>query len=76
MVDNQLLLSAKDAAKLLGISERLYYSLHSSGKIPLPRRLNKRTLWSRKELDAWVDAGCPAREQWQEIKKAVGANRN
>lgn len=72
-----LLLSAKDAARLLGISERLYYSLHSSGRLgPLPVRLNKRTLWSRKELDAWVDAGCLPREQWQEMKKAVGASRN
>ena len=65
-----LLLSSKDVAKVLGISERLFYSLKASGKIgPLPiRKFNKRTLWSRKEMDSWVDAGCPTLEQWQAMK--------
>ena len=70
-----LLVSAEDSAKLLGISRSQFYRLHSAGKIPLPIRSLGRPMWSRKELDAWVDAGCPAREKWLEIK-TVGASRN
>ena len=68
-MNNPLLLSAEDAATLLGISRSLFYSLHSAGKVgPLPIRLNRRTLWSRKELELWVDNDCPTRPQWQKIK--------
>jgi len=70
-----LLLSAEKAAKLLGISRSQFYRLHSAGKIPLPIRTLGRPLWSRKELESWVDTGCLARERWLEIK-TVGASRN
>jgi len=70
-----LLLPPEDAAKLLGISRSQFYRLHSAGKIPLPIRSLGRPLWSRKELESWVDTGCPGREQWLEMK-TVGASRN
>ena len=60
-----LLLSAEDAAALLGIGRTLLYSMHSSGRLgPLPVKLGRRALWNRREIVAWVAAGCPAREQW------------
>lgn len=63
-----LLLNAEQAAGLLGIGERFFWSMHSSGELgPLPIRLGKRTLWSRFELTAWVQARCPRREEWTEI---------
>jgi predicted DNA-binding transcriptional regulator AlpA len=62
---NALLLSAKDAGRLLGIGERFVWAMHSSGELgPLPIRLGKRTLWSRIELTEWVRARCPRREAW------------
>ena len=65
-----LLLSAKEAAKLLGVCRNHFYALHNSGRLgPLPIRLGRRTLWSRKELEAWIADECPARRQWQELKK-------
>lgn len=65
-----LLLSAKEAAKLLGICRNHFYALHNSGRLgPLPIRLGRRALWSRKELEAWIVDDCPARRQWQEFKK-------
>lgn len=64
-----LLLNAKDAAKLLGIGERFFWAMHSSGELgPLPIRLGKRTLWSRFELATWVKARCPRREEWVATK--------
>ena len=65
-----LLLSAKEGAKLLGICSNHFYALHNCGRLgPLPIRLGRRTLWNRKELEAWIADGCPARRQWQELKK-------
>ncbi|HPS54707.1 MAG TPA: helix-turn-helix domain-containing protein [Sedimentisphaerales bacterium] len=63
-----LLLSAPDAAKVLGIGSSHFWGLHSSGRLgPLPIKLGRRTLWSRRDLEKWTDAGCPSRKQWQDI---------
>ncbi len=70
-----LLLSAEDSAELLGIGKTLFYSMQSSGRLgPLPVKLGRRALWNRKEIEAWVEAGCPARRQWRNRK--VGENEN
>lgn len=64
-----LLLDAKEGARLLGIGERFFWSMHSSGELgPLPIRLGKRTLWSKFELENWVKARCPRREEWVTMK--------
>ena len=60
-----LLLGAEATAKSLGISRAGFYSLHSAGKVPAPRRLGRRVLWSVEEMRAWVNAGMPSREKWQ-----------
>jgi len=61
-----LLLSAEDSAELLGIGRTLFFSMHSSGRLgPLPVKLGRRVLWNRREIEAWVEAGCPARQQWR-----------
>jgi predicted DNA-binding transcriptional regulator AlpA len=59
-----LLVDAKAAAKLLGISPRHLLGMHSSGRLPLPVRLGRRRLWRVAELTAWVAADCPVREKW------------
>lgn len=66
-----LLLSARLAAESLGISRASFYSLHSAGKVPLPRRLGKRVLWSVEELKDWIAAGCPCREKWEQLKGKI-----
>jgi predicted DNA-binding transcriptional regulator AlpA len=66
----RLLLSTEDAAEALSLSRSAFYSLHSAGKVgPLPIKLNRRTLWSVRELDRWIDAGCPCRSEWQKAKE-------
>ena len=65
-----LLLSTNEAAKLLNICRNHFYALHNTGRLgPLPLRLGRRVLWNRKELEAWTANDCPARRQWQELKK-------
>jgi len=65
----KILISAKETAKRLSISLGFFYSLHNAGKVPLPRKLGRRTLWSVQELKDWIDAGCPTRVKWQELKR-------
>ncbi len=64
-------MDAKAAAGLCGVSRSHFLALHSAGKVPLPVRLGRRTLWRTSELDAWIQAGCPARDRWQ-ARKGVG----
>lgn len=71
-----LLLPTKEAAKILGVSAGLLRTFHNNGRLgPLPIRLGKHALWNRNELEAWVAAQCPARRQWQELKKIKQAIR-
>ena len=65
-----LLLDAREGARLLGIGERFFWAMHSTGELgPLPIKLGKRTLWSRFELTEWVKARCPKREEWVNRKE-------
>lgn len=65
-----LLLTATETARLLGMSRASLWSLHSAGRIPLPRKLGKRlTRWDRRELEAWIAADCPPRIKWQAMRK-------
>ncbi len=65
-----LLVDAKQAASMLGIGRSHFLALSNSGKIgPMAHKLGKRSLYSVKELDKWVDAGMPPRQRWIEEKK-------
>jgi predicted DNA-binding transcriptional regulator AlpA len=63
--DALLLLTAKRAAKVCGISLRTWRTYDSAGRIPRPVRIGRRTLWRREELCNWVVAGCPRRDEWE-----------
>ena len=66
-----LLLDARAASALCGVSVRTWWALHSAGKTPLPVRLGRRTLWRADELADWCKAGCPARGRWENVKKGA-----
>jgi excisionase family DNA binding protein len=55
-----LLLRVNEVAELLGISERSVWRMQSAGKLPAAVRLAGSIRWRRAEIEAWVDAGCPA----------------
>lgn len=65
-----LLVGAKEVGALLGVSERTVRALNSSGRIPQPIHLGRRTLWAVDELRAWVAAGCPGRHRWEALRAA------
>lgn len=63
-----LLVDARAAARLCGVSRSNWWALHAAGRTPLPIRLNRRTLWRHAELEAWCAAGCPARDRWVSMR--------
>jgi excisionase family DNA binding protein len=63
-----ILIDAKEAAALCGVSVSTWYNLLASGKVPKPVRLGRSVKWRREELLAWVAAGCPARSAWEAMK--------
>jgi excisionase family DNA binding protein len=73
MTDNQriepLLVPPGEAAKMLGLSKSFFYELLSSQRIPLkPVSFGRKKLYSVAEFRAYVAAGCPTAEKWQQIK--------
>ena len=55
----QLLISAPEVAKILGISARSVWRLHSAGKLISPIRLGGAVRWRRDEILRWIAEGCP-----------------
>lgn len=66
--DKPLLLSAATAAALVGKSVRTWRTWHAAGLIPAPIRIGRSLLWRPDELHAWVAAGCPPRDEWEQIR--------
>ncbi len=66
-----MLVDALTAAKLCGVSRAGWWAMHSQGRVPLPVRLGRRTLWRAADLADWTAAGCPARDRWESMRKAV-----
>jgi predicted DNA-binding transcriptional regulator AlpA len=65
------LLTVEQTCQFLNISRALLYSRLSCecfGIIPI--RIGRKVLFSRKELQAYIDAGMPPRSKWQAMKQA------
>ena len=60
-----LALNAKQAAAMLNISVRQLWRLNSTGQVPKPIRLGNCVRWRKAELEAFVEAGCPTRQEWE-----------
>jgi predicted DNA-binding transcriptional regulator AlpA len=59
------LLRARDAAKLCGVSVATWWRWDAAGRMPRGLKIGGARLWSRGELLAWIDGGCPDRAEWQ-----------
>ncbi len=55
-----LLISVTQVSEILNISERTVWRLVSAGKFFKPRYLGRCAKWHRKEIEDWVESGCPA----------------
>lgn len=67
--------TAGGVAKMLNVSVRQVWRLHSLGQLPRPVRLGACVRWRVNEIRAFVAAGCPSRQEWEELcKKAEDGN--
>lgn len=58
--DQGLLVDSREAAKLLRVSQRTLWKMHTSGAMPPPIRIGRAVRWSLETLKRWTEAGCPA----------------
>lgn len=56
--DQGLLIDSRQAAKLLKVSERTIFRMHTHGEMPQPIRIGIAKRWSLEALKKWVEAGC------------------
>ena len=69
-----LLVSKKVAAELVGLSARTWRRMETAGLVPAPIRCGGSLRWGVAELAAWVEAGCPSRDRWENEKARTLAN--
>jgi predicted DNA-binding transcriptional regulator AlpA len=66
---SEKLLSASSVAKLLDTSERSIWRWVSAGRIIKPIRLGAGTTrWRQSEIMKWIDAGCPAADEYERTR--------
>jgi prophage regulatory protein len=75
LVPPALLLAARQAAALCGVSLATWWRWGAAGRCPAPIRISAGCVrWRRDELESWVACGCPRRKEW-ESRNANGRPR-
>ena len=59
MNDASALLTVRDVARLLALSERSVWRMSDAGKLPVPVRIGAAVRWRRAEIEQWISEGCP-----------------
>lgn len=71
-MNEPLLISTNEAARLLSMSRAKLYEGLSSGTIgPMGFKIGGKRLFDPEELRSWVRSGCPGRRQWLTMKGGV-----
>jgi predicted DNA-binding transcriptional regulator AlpA len=60
--------TAKQVAAFLKVSTRQVHRLTVDALMPACIRLGGNIRWRKEEIIAWLDAGAPNRERWNEMK--------
>lgn len=71
----QMLLTYRQTAEFLGISENHLIRLNNAGKIPAPIRMGRSIRFSQQELQDWIAAGGPPRVEWDKIRSCRSGER-
>lgn len=76
MEGGSLLLNVSELAQQLAVSKRTIWWMVAAGKCPSPISLGRAKRWLAREVQAWVQHGCPARVVWDAIWKLQGRKGN
>ncbi len=60
-----LLLTATEAAALLGVSRSVFYRWDARGEVPRPIQIGRLRRWTRLDVLRWVERRCPPRHAWE-----------
>lgn len=71
----RLLVDTRGVGALLGIPAAHVWTLHHSGRLPMPVRLGRTVRWSVSELRKWVASGCLPRQQWNRLRESGFVSR-
>lgn len=63
------MLTKEELADKLKMPVKWVEEAASSGKIPAPVSLDGHMRWREKEIDEWIEAGCPATPKYEGIQK-------
>lgn len=64
-----LMLDIPALCTCLSIKRATYYKIAANGMLgPLPIKLCRKVLYSKAEIERWVESGCPHRKVWQSMK--------
>jgi prophage regulatory protein len=69
-----LLLAARQAAALCGVSVATWWRWRAAGCCPAPVRVGGCVRWRAEELREWTKAGCPPRSEWEALRAAAQCN--
>jgi excisionase family DNA binding protein len=58
-VNETIMLSIQDVARLMQCSDRHVNNLRKSGRMPQPVKLGTLVRWPQKTIEEWIQAGCP-----------------
>jgi len=77
MASGSLMIDSTGMADFLGLSVQKINQLACTDRIPIPCRLGFGNCprWSVLELLEWVEAGCPRRGKWIEMRGSSGSYR-
>lgn len=65
------MVSADDAAALIGVSPATWHRMTSAGKTPAPIKLSLGCVrWRVADLKDWIEKGCPDRQSWLAFREA------
>ena len=65
-----LLIDIKDLSRMIGERPKQIYRMIATGKLPYAMQHKRGLRWRKKEIEAWVEEGCPSPERWQwKLKK-------
>ena len=59
------LITTKEAAAIANVGERSWWRWSRSGQAPAPVKIGAAVRFRRREIWAWIAAGCPAVKDWQ-----------
>jgi excisionase family DNA binding protein len=71
-----LMIDKRELGRQLSVGETTVKKMIRCGKLPLRRyRLCRKWLFSRVELQEWIEAGCPPASRWSMVRELNTASR-